>query len=481
MASGKTSRGPAEGPPRRLRVVLAGGGHAHLAVLEDWRTNPLLAARCTLITPDPTMLYSGMVPGWIEGIYRRSDLEIDVRAIAAAAGVECILDTVVALDTARRSLSLASGRTIGYDVLSLAIGGEPAFPSSGRTGSFLPVRPLEQFLSAWRTYELTRSGPVQRIAVIGGGAAGTEIALAIAARFDADPVRTEIALFAGPEGLLPGHANEVRAQARARLDARGVKVTNTLVLPDAGESAGNELKDFDLTVVATGNVPAAWLSRAGLALGPGGGVAVSPELRSTSHPQVLAAGDVSERMDRSLARSGVHAVKAGPILAANLRAIAERRALRRYDPRENTLYLVSTGERAAILSWGRFTARGHWVWRLKNFIDRRFVGRYQRIARLAAADRKRLPMHKALAKASVIRTAAHVSLVVGTCLNAINQGDEILAGEPVSLGRIMLNYLVPFSVAAFSGARARQTARSMDEADAAELDNTLTRVTGNKR
>lgn len=457
-AQAEALRGLSASPPKSLRVVLAGGGHAHLAVLKDWQLNPLGSARCTLITPHRTMLYSGMVPGWIEGIYLKADLEIDIGTLADAAGVELVCDPIVGLDAARRSLTLASGRRVEYDILSLAVGGELASLPLAHARALLKVRPLEQFLTAWRSYELARSGSSQRIAVIGGGAAGVEIALAIAARFASDPLVAEIVLFAGPEGVLAGHAEEVRSRARSSLAVRGVETLNILIETKGGDGVGGGFGDFDLVIAATGTVPPSWLATSGLALGPGGGVAVGPDMRSVSHPNVLAAGDVSERTDRVLARSGVHAVKAGPVLSTNLRAIAERGKLVAHQPRKRTLYLISIGNRAAILSWGRFSAQGGWVWRLKNLIDRRFVRTYQRLSRSGRADRKRLPLHKALASASVIRIASQVSLVVGTCLNLINQGDELLAGEPVSLGRIVLNYIVPFSVAAFSGARARQTA-----------------------
>lgn len=117
-AQAEALRGLSASPPETLRVVLAGGGHAHLAALKDWQTNPLGSARCTLITPHRTMLYSGMVPGWIEGIYLKADLEIDIGTLADAAGVELVCDPIVGLDAARRSLTLASGRRVEYDILS---------------------------------------------------------------------------------------------------------------------------------------------------------------------------------------------------------------------------------------------------------------------------------------------------------------------------------------------------------------------------
>jgi NADH dehydrogenase FAD-containing subunit len=93
---------------------------------------------------------------------------------------------------------------------------------------------------------------------------------------------------------------------------------------------------------------------------------------------VLAAGDVSSRTDRPLARSGVYAVRAGPALAYNLAAAIAGKPLQPHQPPAATLNLLSCGDRYAIATWGRYSAQGRWVWWLKNWIDRRFVARYAR-------------------------------------------------------------------------------------------------------
>ena len=58
----------------------------------------------------------------------------------------------------------------------------------------------------------------------------------------------------------------------------------------------------------------------------------------------------------------------------------------------------------------------------------------------------------------VLRRAVYVALVVGTILTAINQGDVLLAGEVTSLviAKILLTYLVPYSVSTFSALSANR-------------------------
>ena len=91
---------------------------------------------------------------------------------------------------------------------------------------------------------------------------------------------------------------------------------------------------------------------------------------------MFAVGDVASRSDLRLPRSGVQAVRAGPALAANLRAVTAGKAPLPYDPPLRTLNLLSCGDRQAIASWGNWSAEGRWVWYWKDWIDRRWVASF---------------------------------------------------------------------------------------------------------
>lgn len=45
------------------------GGHAHLAVLEDWIRRPIEGIEGSQTTSNSIMTYPGLLPGWIEGRY----------------------------------------------------------------------------------------------------------------------------------------------------------------------------------------------------------------------------------------------------------------------------------------------------------------------------------------------------------------------------------------------------------------------------
>ncbi|AMK21643.1 FAD-dependent oxidoreductase [Sphingobium sp. TKS] len=363
------------------RVILAGGGHAHLAVLADWARAPMPGTQRWLVTSSRFTAYSGMLPGWLAGIYQAHDLLIDLKPLAERAGAQLILADVVGLDPARRTLSLSSGEEMGFDLLSLAIGGETDTSALAASGDrLLPVRPVGAFMARWSNLlEAKTLAPVINVAVVGGGAAGVELALGVDVALRNTFRSYRVSLVTPSDGFLSGHAAQVRKLAIMELADRGIAVHFTQA---AGEdnglllASGNFLP-ADCIIAATGSRAPRWLAQSGLACNEQGFVAVGADLRSTSHTEIFAAGDVIDRSDRKLERSGVHAVKAGPVLAANLRATLSGISLQQYQPRNRTLYLLALGNRRAIASWGGIVTSGKMAWRLKDWIDRLFVERHR--------------------------------------------------------------------------------------------------------
>jgi len=71
-------------------------------------------------------------------------------------------------------------------------------------------------------------------------------------------------------------------------------------------------------------------------------------------------------------------------------------------------------------------------------------------------------MRRTFARPVVFRSLT-VAALIGTILNAINQGPELVAGQPVSLLKVALTYVVPFCVASYGAYSAfRQRAGNPD-------------------
>ena len=392
------------------RVLLLGGGHAHLVA------GPLLAAASggraslALVAPSPRLLYSGMMPGWLAGQYAFDECSIDLAGVCARNGIEWIRDRIVDID-------FAAGQAVGergrhrFDLASVNVGSDND-PGSldedvGRAGGMavFGAKPFAEFVqrwSAWREACAARPGP-RRLLVAGGGAAAVEIAFALArlAATDSALRGSRVTLATAGGDLLPGMSRIAARIACGSLAARGIEQRAGLRYVGAGGGAarfedGTSLP-ADLVVVATGARAADWLVRAALrdsvALAPHGGLAVRSDLRSISHPSIFAAGDCAGFVDRNVPRSGVHALRQGPVLAANLARVLDVRPsgaggsgeggpggdegpLQRYVPRRWTLALLNRCDGSAIGAWGPLGFAGGWTWRWKDGIDRGFIARF---------------------------------------------------------------------------------------------------------
>ena len=141
-----------------------------------------------------------------------------------------------------------------------------------------------------------------------------------------------------------------------------------------GETLGRE---FSVLIMAGGVRPVDWLSGSGLASDEAGYIAVNRHLQSISHPAVFAAGDAAAMIETPRAKSGVMAVRQGPVLAQNLQRMAHGLSLKPFLPQREWLNLISTGDQYAVASRGRWSAEGRWVWRWKDWIDRKFMRRFE--------------------------------------------------------------------------------------------------------
>ena len=363
------------------RLVLLGGGHAHVHVLAELAREQMPGVQAVLATPYPRQIYSGMLPGWMAGHYTLDQCTIALEPLARAAKVELALSPAVSMNANERTVTLADGRVAEYDVLSIDTGStfdRDAIKGAREHGLFL--RPIEHFVQLYERLLALASDRLLNLVVIGGGAAGFEVALAINHRFNgAGQERARVCLVTGDSTVLPGFGPAVRERAlralrRARvtvLNQRCIEISSGQVQLDNGARLV-----CDVPLLALPTVAPAWLQGSALALDAHGFVSTTPTLQSASHAEVFAAGDVASRNDRELPRSGVFAVRAGPALALNLRRHLAGGPLQPWQPKARSLYLLSCGARRAIASRGQLSAQGRWAWAWKDWIDRRFVARY---------------------------------------------------------------------------------------------------------
>jgi len=373
-------------------LVLIGGGHSHLAVLKRFGMRPVPGVRLTLISRSSRSPYSGMLPGLIAGHYTEPEMHFDLRALARFSGARFIAAEVTGLDLAAQRILLADRAPLGFDLLSINAGITPALTDllvAG--GAVTPVKPIDAFQARWIALQekvLAASRPL-RLAVVGGGAGGVELALAVSHRLTQDfeargrPRHFELSLFSASASLLPTHAAQAARYLAQALAAQNIRVhLNTRIvkaLPATLEAADGRQFPIDETLWVTHAAPAPWLAASGLAVDDAGFVSVNAYLQSASYPAVFAAGDCAGMVGAPRPKSGVYAVRQGTALAENLQRACRAQALRAFKPQASALAIIGTGPRHAVATRGRWAVKGAWVWRWKDFIDRRFMRKFQHL------------------------------------------------------------------------------------------------------
>ena len=373
------------------KLVIVGGGHAHVEVLREFGLRKLSGVDITVVSPDRRTPYSGMLPGLVAGHYTVEQCHIDLQSLAAYAGARLVTLEARTLDAARRVLTLSDGGTLDYDVASINTGSVPlAQTLPGVAQHAIPVKPVAGFLQAWEALIVcVRAGEARAIAVVGGGAAGVEILLAMQHRFAHMQPRADLQyhLITDMPQLLAQHARGVRVVVESSLAHKRVNVhrsmrvtrveANAVIACDADQQ--EQRIDADAVVWITGAAAPAWLTHSGLVLNDKKFINVNIYLQSTSHTSVFAAGDCATLEGAAYPKSGVYAVRQGPVLAQNLRGALTGIALVPYTPQPRALALISTGEQHAIASWGALSFHGNWVWRWKDRIDQAFMAKYREL------------------------------------------------------------------------------------------------------
>ncbi len=361
-------------------LVLIGGGHTHALVLRKWGMNKLPGARLTVIHPGPTAPYSGMLPGYVAGHYDRDALDIDLIRLARFAGARVVAGNAQGIDLDTREVHVAGRPPIGFDLASVNVGittDMPTLPGFGEHA--IAAKPLGPFAIKWRAF---LDGPEPgEVAVIGGGVAGAELAMAMAnALITRGRTGNTITLIDNASALsvLGGGA---RARINAAMQALGVAVIENAQITSL--HADHLLLDDGRRIATrftTGTAkPRAldWIADTGLALNDGF-IAVDATLRS-SDPAVFAAGDCVHLSKSPRPKAGVYAVREAPVLYHNLRAVMTGDPLRQYRPQRDYLKLISLGAKSALAEKAGMVFSGALMWRWKDRIDQTFMNQFREL------------------------------------------------------------------------------------------------------
>ncbi len=401
-------------------LVLIGGGHSHAIVLKMFGIKPLPGVRLTLITDVLYAPYSGMLPGHVAGFYDYDECHIDLRSLAEFAQCQILVDRAIAIDFSKNRVICQNRPPVNFDLLSVDIGSTPATLSvPGAAEYAIAAKPVPEFLASWNQLIAERQNHPEkplRIAIVGGGAGGVELALNMQSRLGkgnpplpprrgerkekkeekSDKLASEIHLFHSGAELMPGHNKRVRRRLKQILISRGIQlhlmekvsaiekqemreITSDArcPMPNYQISCESGLKlECDRIFWVTQASAAHWIEESGLATDSNGFMQVNDCLQSVSHPNVFGAGDIAAMVNYPRPKAGVFAVRQGKPLFENLQQFLLAKPLKPFAPQSQYLALIGTGNQRAIASRGNFMLESPLLWYWKDWIDRQFMQKF---------------------------------------------------------------------------------------------------------
>lgn len=372
------------GPQNKKNLILIGGGHSHVTVIKHMIKKPRPGLKITLVSEKPYTPYSGMLPGLIAGHYNVDDCHIDLRRLCQWAGIRFICSTVKQLNPEEKKIICHQHPPLSYDILSINTGSQPRQQTiDGALQHGCAVKPINIFLNQWRQWlnSAAATNQTYHIMMIGGGAAGVEVLLAMHYYiYNASNIRANFTLITSDKTILSAHNKCVQNFFSQHLKRLGIKIiTNqkvTAIKPHQLLLAGGQTLPADFATLAIDAGAQPWLAESGLQCDNKGFIQVDKFLRSISRPDIFAAGDCAAFTPSPLPKAGVYAVRQGSILTDNLIAALNSRSLRPFKPQHRFLSILATGGRHAVASRGPLFAAGKWVWYWKNHIDRKFMARF---------------------------------------------------------------------------------------------------------
>lgn len=377
-------------------LVLVGGGHAHVLLLKRLGMKPIPGLRVTLISPDYLTPYSGMLPGVVAGHYTSDDIHIDLAPLCRFAGAQFIQARVTDFDPYSRRVEIEDRPGLNYDAISLDIGITPDVAVPGAGEYAIPVKPISEFLTKWQDFlQRYQSGAISSIALVGGGAGGVELTLAVHAALSklSQPL-PEFHLVSASNTILEEFSPDTRARFLAEFRAKDIQLhTGARVSEVTEEGVKNDFGGMihaDETFWVTSAASQSWLGKTGLELDKKGFIKTTATLQSTNFDSVFAVGDIAANQDHPRPKAGVFAVRQGPVLYNNIKRYLLGKATQPFKPQKEFLSLVSTGGKSAVGVRGPMTVQGDWVWRLKNSIDQRFMNQFKRLQKMPSKHGKGL-------------------------------------------------------------------------------------------
>ncbi|MFH2059300.1 MAG: FAD-dependent oxidoreductase [Pseudomonadota bacterium] len=393
----------------RKQLVLVGGGHAHMMVLENISQFITKKVKVTVIGPSSYHYYSGMGPGMLGGTYRPEDIRFATQKVVQHQGGVFIKDSVVKIDPVTRQVLTLSGHSFAYDLISFNSGSyvpihavnsestniapvnlgptntEPSNPESNNKyhNNIYPVKPIEKLMEAAEQLKLLFKQKKIHVSIVGGGPSSAEIAgnvWQLAKKTKGH--LPDITIYSGHK-FMARFSDNIRSRMIRALIKKGIQINETgyvkTIKTDEITLESGQVFSTDFIFMASGVKPSTIFEASGLPTGPDKGLLVNSYLQSVKYPQIFGGGDCIYFEKQPLDKVGVYAVRQNPILLHNLLASIDGHDLKEFKPGPEYLLIFNAGGGIGVLKKKGLVFGGRPAFWIKDYIDRKFMKKFQAI------------------------------------------------------------------------------------------------------
>lgn len=368
----------------KKRLVLIGGGHAHMVTLANLGQIVDSGHEVCVIGPSEHHYYSGMGPGMLSGTYRPDQIRFATRHVVERQGGTFRLGKAARIDAQNKNVVLESGEAVPYDVLSCNTGSHvPQPPVAGSRDDIFTVKPIERLMQAKARLvdHFRRHAP--KVVIVGGGPSAAEVAGNVWQLANTGGGRRpELTIVAG-RTFMSAFPQSIRRRIARTLTRRGIVIREkayvTSISPTAAVLDSGDSLPADFIFLALGVIPSTLFADSDITTGPDGGLRVNRFLQSVQHPDIFGGGDCIYFQDQPLDKVGVYAVRQNPVLYHNLVARLEGGELMPFDPGGDYLLIFNLGGGVGVLKKRRLEFGGRPAFLIKDYIDRKFMREFQAI------------------------------------------------------------------------------------------------------
>jgi len=363
----------------KKQLIFAGGGHSHIHSLVNLDKFIDAGISVTVISRSKYHYYSGMGPGMLSGYYPVEETRFKVKEIVESFGCRFIEGEIIKIIPEEKKIILSDNDELYYDVISFNTGSEViSLPVSDEVINFYPVKPVEN-ISALRD-KICRSDKRIEISVVGGGAAGVEIAANISEIIKKEGTDAGINIISRGR-LLQGYNESFYNHALKFMRYNGINIyenrTVEMVNSESIILTSGEKINYDIAVNSSGIKPSKIFSDSGMKTGIDGGLLVNSYLQSADYPDIFAGGDCISFEPFMLDKVGVYAVRQGMLLYSNLLSYVKGLELVEFIPQKDYLSILNMGFKKGIMRWKGFVISGTLPFYFKYYLDSRFMKKYQ--------------------------------------------------------------------------------------------------------